>query len=107
MGTGGAGTMDILFVLAALCPALLVTRYEAGGKELSWQAWVGKAAGWFYTVTFVNFLLLHLDGWGSFDFSVISVQFLIRYMCSSAVIIFLAKLGKWAVKHTLEGGRDV
>ena len=63
--------MDILFVLAALCPAL------------------------------------HLDGWGSFDFSVISVQFLIRYMCSSAVIIFLAKLGKWAVKHTLEGGRDV
>lgn len=47
--------MDILFVLAALCPALLVTRYEAGGKELPWQAWVGKAAGWFYTVTFVNF----------------------------------------------------
>ena len=55
----------------------------------------------------IDFLLLHLDGWGSFDFSVISVQFLIRYMCSSAVIIFLAKLGKWAVKHTLEGGRDV
>lgn len=99
--------MDLLFALAALCPALLVTGYEASGRDLSWQEWVCKAAGWFYTVTFANFLLLHLDGWGSFDFSVISVQFLVRYMCSSIAIIFLAKLGKWAVKHTLEGGRDV
>lgn len=99
--------MDILFVLVTLCPALLVTRYEAGGQKLPWQAWVGKAAGWFYIITFVNFLLLYLEGWGSFDFSVISVQFLVRYMCSSVVVIFVVKLVKWAVKHTPEGGRDV
>ncbi len=99
--------MDILFVFIALCPALLITGYETRKKELSWQAWVGKAATWFFVITFVNLLLLYLAGWGSYDFTGMSVQFLVQYMSGSMVIIGVVKLGKWAVNHAGEGGRDV
>ncbi len=99
--------MELLFVLAAVCPALLAAGLESRGKKLPWQEWAGRAAGWFYLVTFANFALLQLEGWGSYDFSAISVQFIVRYMCSSAVIIGMAGLGKWAVRHLPEGGRDV
>lgn len=101
--------MDILFVFVAVCPALLITEYEfkGEGKKLSWQSWLGKAAGWFYVITLFNLLLLYIEGLGSFDFTALSVQFLMQYMISSTIIIFLTKLGKWAVEHAGKGGRNV
>lgn len=98
--------MDILFVLVAVCPAAIVSKYELKEK-FRWETFCTKFAGWFYLITFANFLLLYLDGWGSFDFTAVSVQFLLRYMVNSAILIAVAGLGKWAVRHIGEGGRDV
>ncbi len=99
--------MDILFLLTAVCPALLVTGYEMKGRRMRWQVWVSRAAGWFYVITFANMLLLYLNGWGSYDFTSVSVQFLTGYMFRSAVIIGIAELCRWAYAHAGKGGPDV
>lgn len=99
--------MDILFMLTAVCPALLVTGYEMKGRKVSWKIWVCKAAGWFYFITFVNLILLYLNGWGSYDFTAVSVQFLTGYMFRSAVIIGVGELCRWVFAHAGKGGRDV
>ena len=82
--------MDLLFVLVAVCPAVILAKYDLKESGFSWKEFLSKFAGWFYGITFINIVRMYLQGMGSFDFSVLSVAFLTEYMLSSmAVVIFV------------------
>lgn len=107
--------MDILFVLIAVSPAVIMAKYDLKGKEMLWKTFLPKVAGWFYGITFINFMALYLQGMGEFDFTVLSLQFLSGYMLNSIAVILLVQTGRrvWRQgllkKRTKEdgGGCDV
>lgn len=89
--------MDLLFVLIAVCPAVILANYDLKGAGFTWKAFLTGFAGWFYGITMVNLIRMYLQGRGSFDFSVLTVSFLSEYMvCSLAVILLVqAARGIW------------
>lgn len=87
-------SMDMLFVLIAACPAVIMAGYEMKGKGASWRGAVFPFARWLYGITFADLLVLYLRGWGSFDFTVLTVQFRIKYMVMSSIAAFLGFVGK-------------
>lgn len=81
--------MSILFVLIAVCPAIIVTKYGTN-EESTWKSCLSKFAGWFYAMTLANLALLYQQGWGSFDFISWSVQFLAQFMVNSIAVAICA-----------------
>lgn len=81
--------MSILFVLIAVCPAIIVTKYGTN-EESTWKSCLSKFAGWFYAMTLANLALLYQQGWGSFDFTSWSVQFLAQFMVNSIAVAICA-----------------
>ena len=86
--------MDILFLLIAVCPAAAAAGYECKAKGEGRRAFGIVFAEWFYSITFANMGLMYLRGWGSFDFTALSVVFLLKYMLSSVAVMVIL----WVVK---------
>lgn len=85
--------MDLIFLLITICPAAAAAGYECRSREGA-KAFGMAFAEWFYGITFVNLLLLYVRGWGSFDFTALSVVFLLKYMLSSlagAAVVWTGK----------------
>ena len=40
--------MDLLFVLIAVCPAVILANYDLKRPGFTWKAFVPAFAGWFY-----------------------------------------------------------
>lgn len=86
--------MDMLFVLIAVCPAAAAAGYECRRKTEGRRAFGIAFARWFYGITFANLGLMYARGWGSFDFTALSVVFLLKYMLSSVVVMVAAGVVK-------------
>lgn len=85
--------IDILFLLAAVCPAAAAAGREMKGKGFGWEEALVRFAEWFYGITVIDFLVLYLRGAGGFDFSYLTVQFTLKYLlCSLAAAGVLAGL---------------
>ena len=99
--------MDLLFVLIAVCPAVILAKHDLQGPGFTWKAFLPGFAGWFYGITFVNIIRLYLQGQGSFDFSVLSVSFLTEYMVSSLAVVMLvqAARGIWNEGSSVQAAR--
>ena len=86
--------MDLLFVLIAVCPAVILANYDLKGPGFTWKAFVPAFAGWFYGITIVNIIRMYLQGQGSFDFSVLSVSFLTEYMGGGLAVVRLVQAAR-------------
>ena len=86
--------MDLIFLLIAVCPAAVAAGYECRRRE-GRRSFGAAFAEWFYCITFANLVLLYVRGWGSFDFTALSVVFLLKYMLSSVAVVAAV----WAVKR--------
>lgn len=84
--------MELLFVFVAVCPAILAAKNDFRETGVTWKAFIVNFAGWFYGITFINFLLMYLQGMGDFDFTVLSVQFLVVYMLHSIAIVIIVRI---------------
>lgn len=89
--------MELIFVLVAVCPAVILAKHGLQGDCFLWKVFLVKFAEWFYGITLLNFLILYLQGMGNFDFSVFSVQFLAAYMLHSIAIIGFVQIA-WGIK---------
>lgn len=86
--------MDLLFVLIAVCPAIILAKYDMRETDFVWKTFLPKFAGWFYGITFVNIVRMYIQGMESFDFSVLSVAFLTEYMMSSMAVVILVQIAR-------------
>lgn len=94
--------MDILFVCIAVCPAVMMAKKDLGQEAVTWKSFLPKFSEWFLGVTFFNLLLLYVQDWGNFDFSVLTVQFLLRYMINSIAIILLMQCFRFFRGHVIK-----
>ncbi len=93
--------MDILFVFIAVCPAVMMAKKDLGQEGITWKTFLPKFSEWFLGITFVNLLLLYVQDWGNFDFSVLSVQFLLNYMINSIAVILLIQCFRFFREHVI------
>lgn len=83
--------MNVLQWLLILLPGVAATQYyvyisksnQGTYKIIIIYAWMTLVILW------INAVILYLRGWGEFDFSTISVQFIMKYVPLNAVLSFL------------------
>lgn len=83
--------MNVLQWLLILLPGVAATQYyvyipksnPGTYKIMIMYVWMTLAILW------LNAVILYLRGWGEFDFSSISVQFIMKYVPLNAVLSFL------------------
>lgn len=89
--------MDMIFMFIAVCPAVFVVGYKMKGTAFAWEKALYQFAKWFFGITLIDFIVLYLRGAGNFDFTYLSVQFVLKYMlCSIGAVIFLSGICKLA-----------
>lgn len=94
--------MDILFVLIAVCPAVMMAKKDLGHEGVTFRSILPKFSEWFLGITFINLLLLYVQDWGNFDFSVLTVQFLLNYMLNSMAVILLIQCFRFFREHVIK-----
>lgn len=87
--------MDIIFLLIAICPSIVMAKHDLAKEDISWKTYLPRFAEWFYGITFINLFILYYQDWGDFDFSVLSVQFLWNYMLNSTAVVVLVYCYRW------------
>lgn len=89
--------MDMIFMIVAVCPAIVVVGHKMKGNAFAWEKALFQFAEWFFGITLFDLIVLYLRGAGSFDFTYLSVQFVLKYMmCSIGAVIFLSGICKLA-----------
>ncbi len=89
--------MDMIFMFIAVCPTVFVVGYKMKGTVFVWEKALYQFAKWFFGITLFDLIVLYLRGAGDFDFTYLSVQFVLKYMlCSIGAVIFLSGICKLA-----------
>lgn len=86
--------MEFLICILIVCPGIIASEfYRILKKEkFSWLTTVKTTVIFMYIITFVNFITLYLRGWGAFNFEVLTVQFMMKYMITSVILAILSPL---------------
>ncbi|SHM76045.1 hypothetical protein SAMN02746066_03195 [Anaerosporobacter mobilis DSM 15930] len=86
--------MEFLKCILILCPGILASElYRIMKKEkFSWFKTVKTTVIFMYIITFFNFIILYARGWGAFNFDVLTIQFIIKYIITSIILAIISPL---------------